>query len=60
MGIVGFGHIGRRVGELAHALGMGVLAEDEARSEPPAYQPFAWAGLDGCSPGPTSSACTAR
>ena len=26
MGIVGFGRIGRRVGELAHALGMEVLA----------------------------------
>jgi glycerate dehydrogenase len=46
MGVVGFGHIGRRVGELAHALGMAVLAEDQARSGPPAYQPFAWAELD--------------
>jgi glycerate dehydrogenase len=46
LGIVGFGRIGRRVGELAHALGMAVLAADEARSGPPAYQPFAWADLD--------------
>jgi glycerate dehydrogenase len=46
MGIVGFGHIGRRVGELAHALGMSVLAGDQWRSEPPAYRPFAWAELD--------------
>jgi glycerate dehydrogenase len=46
LGIVGFGHIGRRVGELTHALGMAVLAEDQAQSEPPAYQPFAWAELD--------------
>jgi glycerate dehydrogenase len=46
LGVVGFGHIGRRVGELGHALGMAVLAEDQWRSEPPAYQPFAWAELD--------------
>jgi glycerate dehydrogenase len=46
LGIVGFGHIGRRVGELGHALGMAVLAEDEMPSKPPAYRPFAWADLD--------------
>ena len=46
MGIIGFGHIGQRVGELAHALGMAVVAEDRARSEPPSYQPFAWADVD--------------
>jgi glycerate dehydrogenase len=46
LGIVGFGRIGRRVGELGHALGMAVLAADQARSQPPAYQPFEWAGLD--------------
>jgi glycerate dehydrogenase len=34
MGIVGFGRIGRRVGELAHAFGMDVLAC--GRSRPPA------------------------
>jgi phosphoglycerate dehydrogenase-like enzyme len=33
LGIVGVGRIGRRVGELAHALGMSVLAEDRVRSE---------------------------
>jgi glycerate dehydrogenase len=42
MGIVGFGRIGRRVGELAHAFGMRVLAAGGSRREPPAYQPFAW------------------
>jgi glycerate dehydrogenase len=42
MGIVGFGRIGRRVGEVAHALGMKVLAADVFRGEPPAYEPFAW------------------
>ena len=42
MGIVGFGRIGRRVGELAHAFGMGVLASDVRQVDPPAYRPFAW------------------
>jgi glycerate dehydrogenase len=46
MGIVGFGRIGRRVGELGHALGMSVLAADQVRMAPPAYRPFAWAELD--------------
>lgn len=46
LGVVGFGRIGRRVGELAHAFGMGVLAHDQVRSAQPAYQPFAWVDLD--------------
>src|SRR5439155_12765407 len=41
MGIVGFGRIGRRVGELAAAFKMNVLASDPYRGNPPAY-PFAW------------------
>ena len=45
MGIVGFGRIGRRVGELAHAFGMEVLAQDVYQGEDPAYQPFAWRTL---------------
>jgi glycerate dehydrogenase len=45
MGVVGHGRIGRRVGELAHAFGMAVLAHGRSRATPP-YQPFAWAGLD--------------
>jgi len=45
MGIVGFGRIGRRVGELAHAFGMSVLACDVVRKEPPDYEPFAWRPL---------------
>jgi glycerate dehydrogenase len=40
MGIVGFGRIGRRVGELAHAFGMEVLAFDPQQGETPAYSPF--------------------
>lgn len=46
LGVVGFGRIGRRAGELAHALGMTVRAVSRSRSDPPAYQPFAWAELD--------------
>ncbi len=42
MGIVGFGRIGRRVGELAHAFGMRVLASGGARRASPSYEPFAW------------------
>jgi glycerate dehydrogenase len=46
MGVAGFGRIGRRVGELAHAFGMAVLAADQYRPALPAYTPFAWADLD--------------
>lgn len=46
MGIVGFGRIGRRVGELAHALGMEVLAYDVQHQAPPAYEPFGWRTID--------------
>jgi len=46
MGIVGLGRIGRRVGELAHAFDMGVLAHDQVRSVQPTYQPFTWVELD--------------
>ena len=45
MGIVGFGRIGRRVGEIAHAFGMNVLAHARSQDRPPAYEPFAWAEL---------------
>jgi glycerate dehydrogenase len=46
MGIVGFGRIGRRVGELAHAFGMNVLAFDTAPANNPDYQPFEWCDVD--------------
>jgi glycerate dehydrogenase len=42
MGIVGFGRIGRKVGEIAHAFGMEVLASSRSRSRTPSSQPFAW------------------
>ncbi len=46
MGIVGFGRIGRRVGELAHALGMEVLAYDLRPGREPDYRPFAWRSVE--------------
>jgi glycerate dehydrogenase len=46
IGIVGHGRIGRRVGELAHAFGMNVLACSRSRSSLPRYVPFAWADLN--------------
>jgi len=42
MGIVGYGRIGRKVGEIAHALGMEVLAASRSRRDAPAAKPFAW------------------
>jgi glycerate dehydrogenase len=42
LGLIGHGAIGRRVGELGHALGMEVVASAPSRSTTPAYQPFAW------------------
>ncbi|MEW6270463.1 MAG: D-2-hydroxyacid dehydrogenase [Thermodesulfobacteriota bacterium] len=47
-GIVGFGRIGRRVGELVHALGMRVVASVRPGGAPrtaPPYEPFAWLSL---------------
>ena len=42
MSVIGFGRIGRRVGELAHAFGMHVRAHDIRQVDPPEYSPFAW------------------
>lgn len=41
IGIVGFGRIGRRVGEIAAAFKMNVLANDVYHGDPPGY-PFSW------------------
>jgi len=45
LGIVGFGRIGRRVGELGAAFRMRVLAHSRSRNATVPY-PFAWAGVD--------------
>ena len=46
MGIVGFGRIGRRVGEIASGMGMRVIASDEAREDAPAWRGFEWCELN--------------
>lgn len=46
MGIIGFGRIGRSVGDLANALGMKVLAYDTNMSNPPSYNNFDWSSLE--------------
>jgi len=45
IGIVGFGRIGRRVGQIAAALGMRILANDSYRENPPPYD-FEWASIE--------------
>jgi glycerate dehydrogenase len=46
MGIIGFGRIGRRTAELAHAFGMHVVAHDVVRQNAPSYAPFAWRSIE--------------
>lgn len=46
LGLIGFGAIGRRVGELAHAFGMKVLGNCHTPRNPPTYIPFSFASLD--------------
>jgi glycerate dehydrogenase len=45
MGIVGFGRIGRRVGELAHSFGMNVLAAGGSQRPAPSYGSFEWTDI---------------
>src|SRR6185295_11724901 len=45
MGIVGFGRIGRKVGEIAHAFGMDVLAASRSRTSTVPTDRFAWASI---------------
>ncbi len=46
IGIVGFGRIGRQVGEIAHAFGMNVIACSRANKIPPEFPRFAWTSLE--------------
>jgi glycerate dehydrogenase len=46
MGIVGYGDIGGRVGRLAHAFGMGVLAHAPRPKPLPDYSPFSFVSLE--------------
>lgn len=46
MGVIGFGRIGRAVGELMHAFGMRILAYDPYKGPDPPFQSFAWATID--------------
>ena len=46
MSVIGFGRIGRRVGELAHAFGMEVQAHDIRQADPSGYSPFTFVSLD--------------
>lgn len=46
MGIVGFGNVGRRMGHLANAFGMEVLATTRTPRNPPAYVPFSFVPLE--------------
>jgi glycerate dehydrogenase len=46
IGIVGYGRIGRRVGELARAFGIAVLAHDQAHGTSTADAPVTWCELD--------------
>jgi glycerate dehydrogenase len=42
LGLVGFGRIGRMVGQIGHAFGMTIWAADTRQQDPPDYKPFAW------------------
>ena len=46
MGIVGFGRIGRHVGEIAVALGMRVIAASPDRKDAPQWPGFRWCEVD--------------
>jgi glycerate dehydrogenase len=46
LGVVGFGRIGRQVGEIGHALGMRVIAHDSVQTNAPSFAGFRFAPLD--------------
>ena len=46
MGIIGLGRIGRRVGEIAVAMGLRVIAADEVKGATPDWPGFRWCEVD--------------
>jgi len=46
MGIIGYGRIGRRVAELAHAFGMSVVCATRTPASPPSRAPFGFASIE--------------
>ena len=46
LGILGFGHIGRRVAEIGHAFGMNILACSHHTESAPDYAPFSFASRE--------------
>jgi glycerate dehydrogenase len=46
LGIVGFGRIGRQVGDIGHAFGMRVIAHDSVQTNPPAFAGFRFTSLN--------------
>lgn len=46
IGIVGYGQIGSRVGMIARAIGMHVIAASRTPKPPPDYQPFEWVPVE--------------
>jgi glycerate dehydrogenase len=46
MGVIGLGQIGRRVADIAVAMGMAVIASDEVRKQTPEWPDFRWCGVD--------------
>ena len=46
LAVVGFGRIGRAVGEIAHSFGMSVLAVARTPKFPPAWKPFSWGTVE--------------
>lgn len=46
MGVIGFGRIGRRVAELAHAFGMRVIAHTKTEQDPPPFDDFSFVPIE--------------
>ena len=46
LGVIGFGRIGRRVGRIADAMGMRVLANDTFQGDTPGHTAFRWSSVE--------------